>query len=219
MWASSDNAASEPKKVVEVSDDRENEKNVKFDDSLPETKVEPEIICESAGSKCSSVHESTAPSESEDNLIIYEAGKFDFQTTTSLARENSEQPEFENTSTSDVGETASDIDALTSKDDLSHVDSRTHHESPCEDPEVEAEQPKRSMERLASEELEEKSKFEELAEESHKDIISSEAQSVIRTQEISKAESPVHWLRNRVAGSECGTELSVTSTLDSPDRS
>lgn len=56
--------------------------------------------------------------------------------------------------------------------------------------------------------------------ESNMDAVSSGPDSISMSKDPSFAENPVlnHW-RVQHGGSECGTELSVTSTLDSPDRS
>ncbi|PON93855.1 IQ motif, EF-hand binding site [Trema orientale] len=258
MSVSSVNAA-ESKKTVSVTEQQKEEEN--FDSKLEESRVEPEVICESVDSKLS-VQESVVRSESEDNLITYEADKFDFQgcySTASSVRDNLEQPQPENTSTSDVKESSVEINSLLNETLQSDVDSQLENnslQSASGEPETEAEQPKRSMKRLATDELETEgnkfvhgskkasnpsfivaqSKFEELSsavnpdralsssyqesgDESYKDTFSFEAHSVIRTKELVLAESPVHGSKLQVGGSECGTELSVTSTLDSPDRS
>lgn len=259
MSVSSLNAA-ESKKVESVTEQQEAEKEENTE-SVLETKVDSEIIFESMDSKPSSVHESAVPSESEDNLITYEADKFEFQpyhSTNSSMLENFEQHKIENTSTSDVKESSAEINSLQNQDMQPDVDCQVEHKRRFEEPEMEAEQPKHSMKRLASEELETESeakkfvygskkasnpsfiaaqsKFEELGstvnsgrtmsssyeeagDDLHKDTISFETQSAIRTKEIGIADSPVHGSRIQLGGSECGTELSVTSTLDSPDRS
>lgn len=256
MSVSSVNAA-ESKKAESVTDQQKGEKKEYFETQLEETSVEPEVICESVDSKFS-VQESVVRSESEDNLITYEADKFDFQachSTTSSVRDNLEQPQPENTSTSDVKETSVEINSHGNEHMQSDLDSKLENNSLFVEPETEAEQPKRAMKRLASDELETEGKkfvygskkasnssfiaaqskfelssvvnpsramsssYQESEDESHKDAFSSEAHSEIRTKEVLMAESPVHGLRLQVGGSECGTELSVTSTLDSPDRS
>lgn len=259
MSDSSVNAA-ESKKVESVTEQQEAEKEENTE-SVSETKVDSEIIFESMDSKPGSVHESAVPSESEDNLITYEADEFEFQpyhSTTSSMLDNFEQHKIENTSTSDVKESSAEINSLQNQDMQPDVDCQVEHKRRFEEPEMEAEQPERSMKRLASEELETEpeakkfvygskkasnpsyiaaqSKFEELSstvnsgrtmspsyeeagDDSHKDTISFETQSAIRTKEIGIADSPVHGSRIQLGGSECGTELSVTSTLDSPDRS
>ncbi|KAM6544383.1 hypothetical protein CsatB_008830 [Cannabis sativa] len=226
--------------------------------SVHESGVEPEVICEAMDSNFS-VHESGVQSESEDNLITYEADEFDFQaghSSTFSARDNLEQPQQENTSTSDVKETSVEIKPIQKECVQSEVDSQPENNSRSGVPETEAEQPKRSMKRLATDELETESKkfvygskktsnpsfiaahskFEELSlagnlgqsmsssyqesgDESHKDTFSFEPHSEIRSKDVVVMESPVHGSRLQVGGSECGTELSVTSTLDSPDRS
>ncbi|KAL6215725.1 hypothetical protein ACLB2K_015153 [Fragaria x ananassa] len=57
--------------------------------------------------------------------------------------------------------------------------------------------------------------------ESQRDTFSSEVDSEVREKEPSVAENPVvpHGSQVQVGGSECGTEISISSTLDSPDRS
>ncbi|XP_062101178.1 protein IQ-DOMAIN 32 [Humulus lupulus] len=250
-------SAAVSKNEVSVTE-QQGEKNENFESLLEDTTVEPEVICESMDSKLS-VHESAVQSESEDNLITYEADEFDFQaghSSTSSARDNLEQPQQEHTRTSDVKVTSVEINSIKKEYVQSDVDSQLENNSLSGGPETEAEQPKRSMKRLATDELETESKkfvygskktsnpsfmaaqskFEELSlgvnlgqpmsssnqesgDESHKDTFSFEAHSEIRTKEVVVMESPVHGSRLQIGGSECGTELSVTSTLDSPDRS
>ena len=105
-----------------------------------------------------------------------------------------------------------------------------------EKPAMEAEQPKRSSKRVATEEADSDgrksvfgsrkashSRFEELT--SKKDTLTSVSvdspANSIQTRNVEPAESFVYEsLRvGRTGGSECGTELSVTSMLDSPDPS
>ncbi|GAV67855.1 IQ domain-containing protein/DUF4005 domain-containing protein [Cephalotus follicularis] len=62
------------------------------------------------------------------------------------------------------------------------------------------------------------SSYQDVGVESNIDTVSSETDTIIIAKELSIPESQVLH-RNQVGGSECGTELSVTSTLDSPDRS
>lgn len=54
--------------------------------------------------------------------------------------------------------------------------------------------------------------------ESNTDTISSGTDTVMRTKALNMVENSVpNYLRSQYGGSECGTELSITSTLDSPD--
>uniref|UniRef100_A0A2P2JG42 Uncharacterized protein MANES_18G016100 n=1 Tax=Rhizophora mucronata TaxID=61149 RepID=A0A2P2JG42_RHIMU len=56
--------------------------------------------------------------------------------------------------------------------------------------------------------------------ESKKDTVLSDVDSIIRQEEFNVMENlGPHNSRGQNGGSECGTELSITSTLDSPDRS
>ncbi|KAF8410484.1 hypothetical protein HHK36_003013 [Tetracentron sinense] len=60
---------------------------------------------------------------------------------------------------------------------------------------------------------------EDVGVESNLDTVSSPADSVTRMKEPCLTENAIsHDSRVQVGGSECGTELSITSTLDSPDR-
>ncbi|KAL5557917.1 hypothetical protein UlMin_034128 [Ulmus minor] len=225
---SEETSESEDKGEVLVTEQDEGEKEEKLESPI-ETRIQSEV--------------------SEDNLITYEADKFVFQashSTTSSIRETLEQPQLENNSTSDAKETQ------VFQPNQCESDAALYEIS-----ETEAEQPKRSMKRIATEQLDTEnkkyvygsmkasnpmfiaahSKVEELSSsvnsgrsvsssclddgvESHKETISSGAHPVIRTNEISPVESPVfRVLRFQVGGSECSTELSISSTLDSPDRS
>ncbi|KAJ7957845.1 Protein IQ-DOMAIN 32 [Quillaja saponaria] len=62
--------------------------------------------------------------------------------------------------------------------------------------------------------------YQDAGVESQSDSFSFGADSAIRTKELSSAENSSPYTSTvKVGGSECGTELSISSTLDSPDRS
>ncbi|KAM1021372.1 hypothetical protein ACFX2I_042498 [Malus domestica] len=226
-------------------------------ESPRESKIQDEVLCEISDSK-SSITESMVPSESEENLITYDADNLNFQASHS----NSEQPQLENSSTSDVKEITEEINYLPNQSVQSNADSQVELKSFSGNPVTETEQPKRSMKRLASEELETEgkksvfgsgkvsnpafiaaqSKFEVLSSTtnsgrsispSHQDDAASELQrdtfsSAVDTEirkELNVAENPVtHVSSVQVGGSECGTEMggteiSISSTVDSPNRS
>ena len=233
-----------------MTDQLEKEKDESFVPQL-ETKVQSEVVFESENVK-SSNSESLVPSESEENLITYDASNFDFQAchpNSSLLKDDLEQHG------SDVNDTSLEIipppNQSTQEDSGSQVE---FNPLPVK-LETETEQPKRSMKRFASEELETEGnkfvfgsrkvtspafvaaqpKFEELSSTANSDILVSSfhqdagvespidtnlsgADTVIRTKELSMTEnSAPHSSRVQVGGSECGTELSISSTLDSPD--
>ncbi|XP_048444242.1 protein IQ-DOMAIN 32 isoform X1 [Pyrus x bretschneideri] len=226
-------------------------------ESPRESKIQDEVFCEIPDSK-SRITEPIVPSENEENLITYDADNLNFQASHS----NSEQPQLENNSTSDVKEITEEINYLPNQSVQSNADSQVELKSFSGNPVTETEQPKRSMKRLASEELETEgkksvfgsgkvsnpafiaaqSKFEVLSSTtnsgssispSHQDDAASELQrdtfsSAVDTEirkELNIAENPVtHVSSVQVGGSECGTEMggteiSVSSTLDSPNRS
>ncbi|KAM1312065.1 hypothetical protein ACFX2F_016274 [Malus domestica] len=166
-----------------------------------------------------------------------------------------EQPQFQNISISDVKEITEEINYLPNQSVQSNADSQVELKSISGKPVTETEQPKRSMKRLASEDLETdgkksvfgsrkvsnpafiaaQSKFEVLSSTtnsgrsispSYQDDAVSELQrnafsSAVDTEirkELNGAENPVtHVSSVQVGGSECGTEISISSTLDSPD--
>ncbi|XWS14486.1 hypothetical protein CRYUN_Cryun35bG0013700 [Craigia yunnanensis] len=217
-----------------------------------------EAICESNEPK-SDVRGTLLSSESEENIITYDATNFKFeacQPTSSSVTDNLEQPQIDNMRTSNLKETSQEMNL---QDQTMQMDEHSEKEVSCLSykPEIESEQPKSSMKRFASEQLKTEAKkfvfgsreaskpafipaqtkFEELSStanssrsinsshedvgvESNMDMVSSGADMISRPKEPSVTENPVlnNW-RVPHGGSECGTELSVTSTLDSPDRS
>ncbi|KAG7966745.1 hypothetical protein I3843_08G064100 [Carya illinoinensis] len=242
----------ESKKAELITDQEKKEKDEDVV-SLVETKVPSEEFMESQDVS-SSNKETLERSESEDNLITYDPSNFEFQAchpTSSLQNDVLEQHQ------SDVNETPLVITSTPNQSTQADSTSQADFNSLSVKPEAETEEPKRSMKRLASEQLETEakkfvfgsrkvsnpafiaaqSKFEELIStpnsdkpmslayedagvESHTDTILSGTDTVIRTKELITAEtSAPHSSRAQVGGSECGTELSITSTLDSPDRS
>ncbi|KAE8654033.1 zinc finger CCCH domain-containing protein 6-like [Hibiscus syriacus] len=203
------------------------------------------------------VRETLVSSESEENLITYDATNFSFeacQPASSSVTDDLEQHQINNVSTSDLKETSHEVN---SQGKTMQIDAHSPIEVSClsNKPEIESEQPKHSMKRSASEQLEKEAKksvfgsrkagnpafiatqtkFEELSstgkssrstDSSHEDVkvesnvdtVSSGTDTISRSKEPSFAENPVlsNW-RVQHGGSECGTELSITSTLDSPD--
>lgn len=238
----------------------EENKSEKVDNSSPQmaTEISSEL-CESADSK-SSVTETAAPVESEDNLITYEANNFEFQAcrpTSSLFEDNLEQTHPKNFDKADAIEIPLENDILQNQTLQSVEKSETELKSLSEKPEVDSEQTRHSTKRFASEQLETEgkkfvsgsrkasnpsfiaahSKFEELSStpnlgrsnsssnqnvgvDSNIEKNSSGEDTTTRTKEADLTETAVpHYSRVQVGGSECGTELSISSTLDSPDRS
>ncbi|GLT92033.1 hypothetical protein SLE2022_098920 [Rubroshorea leprosula] len=261
-WMSVSVAEQSPKPEA-VNDQPETEKN---EDVAPpvDERAPSEASSESSGLK-SDVRETIVPSESEESLITYDADKVKFEVSqlTPLETDNLQQAQLESTSTSEQKETLEE--AISNNETSMEISSKRNQtiqsdaNSETEPPfklETENEQPKRSMKRLASDELETEgkkyvfgsrkasnpafiaaqTKFEEMGATAYSgrsiissyqdielnvDAISSGAETdSSRAKELSNLEPPVH--NNPVihhGGSECGTELSITSTLDSPDRS
>ncbi|KAM7256623.1 hypothetical protein ACFE04_012364 [Oxalis oulophora] len=211
----------EPAKSEElITELTENEKPENHD-SLLENKDPSEI--------------SVQPSESEENMIIYDENNFNFQTSRQISSTGLEQSQLDETIPSDAEEILVKVETLPNETVQPEV---TSHE----EPEIENEQPKHFMEiegkkfgsRKSSNPafIAAQSKFEELSSsansgkinsppyqiESNNDTISSGVDSVTVEKDYSLTENPVsHNSVVLVGGSECGTELSVTSTLDSPD--
>lgn len=239
-------------KPVPVTKQQEGQKEDNFESQL-KSGIQSEVFVETAD-LTSSIKDSAVPSESEENLITYEADNFDFHSSqsTSLVKDNLDQPRVENTGAFDVKETSIDTSFLPNQTVQSDADSEVEHKAFSGKLEMEPEQPKRSMKRLASEQLETEgkksgsrkvsnhafvaaqSKFEELSSTVNscrsisssyqeagvesEDTISCGAHPIIRAKEIGIAENPaLLGSRFQVVDSECGTELSISSTLDSPD--
>ncbi|KDP36953.1 hypothetical protein JCGZ_08244 [Jatropha curcas] len=259
-WISVSSAAPTPQPNLKTEEvERENKDENLF--TVAETAVPSEGFSELADSK--SNKETVLPSETDENQITYDADDSKFQQhhpTSSLLGDNSVQPQFNtiSTSTSDAKESSIDIKSLPNQNMQSNENYQMEINSHFHKAEIEGEetdQPKRSMKRNASEQLETEgkrfvfgsrkignpafiavqSKFEELsstansnksfslsyqdgAVESNMDTISSGADTVVRTKELNLVGNSVpNNLRGQCGDSECGTELSVTSTLDSPD--
>ncbi|KAJ9166001.1 hypothetical protein P3X46_020806 [Hevea brasiliensis] len=222
-----------------------------------EAAVPSEGFCESKDSK-SNIQETILPSETEDNLVTYDADDFKFQEhhlTSSLVGDNSEQPQPKNISASDAKEPSIDTNSLPNQTMESDVNCQMEISCKAEIEGEQTDQPKRSMKRYASEQPETEgkkfvfgsrkvskpafiaaqSKFEEPSStansnrslsssyqdggvESNMDTISCGTDTVMRTKALNMVENSVpNNSRAQYGGSECGTELSVTSTLDSPD--
>ncbi|XP_022758193.1 protein IQ-DOMAIN 32-like isoform X2 [Durio zibethinus] len=251
--SSSEKASTAELPIEQLESEKNDNCNSPVDATAPS-----EAVCESYEPK-SDVREMLVSSESEENLITYDATNFKFeacQPTSSSVMEDLEQPEIDNTRSSNLKESLQEINL---QDQTMQTDARSQTEVSClsHKPEMESEQPKHSMKRFASEQLETEAKefvfgsrqssnptfiavqtkFEELSStanssgsinsvhedvgvESNKDMVSSGVDTISRPKEPSITENPVlkNW-RVQHGGSECGTELSVTSTLDSPDAS
>lgn len=202
--------------------------------------------------------ETALPLESEENMITYDADKFNFQTCPAYSSKNDnlELPLCDNIHKPDLKVTFIEINSHLNQPIQSDTISQTELSSPLNEPELESEQGKRSMKRVASEQLETEgkklapgtrkgsnpsfiaaqSKFEELSlaanssrsvDSSHQDVVleskiyavSSETDTANQTKKLSVAEDAPDNMKIQYGGSECGTELSISSTLDSPDTS
>lgn len=119
-----------------------------------ETEIPSEVFPESKDAD-SNNRESLVPSESEDNLITYDPNDFNFQAynPTSLSEDDLDQPQPESTNTSDAKETLLDMISLPNQSTQADSNSQVEFNSLPVKPETETEQPKRSMKRLASEQL------------------------------------------------------------------
>ncbi|XP_039024054.1 protein IQ-DOMAIN 32-like isoform X2 [Hibiscus syriacus] len=216
--------------------------------------VPPEVIV----SNEPDVGETLVSSESEENLITYDAANFNFeahQPASSTVTDDLEQHQIDHVSTSDLKETSLEMN---SQGKTMQTDAHSPIEVSClsNKPEMESEQPKHSMKRSASEQLEKEAKksvfgsrkagnpafiaaqtkfelsstakprrsidssHQDVKVESNLDTVSSGTDMISGSKEPSFAENPVlsNWKIHH-GGSECGTELSITSTLDSPDTS
>ncbi|KAJ9186482.1 hypothetical protein P3X46_002050 [Hevea brasiliensis] len=255
-WMSISSAEPTPQLELSTEQQLDREKSGNLATKL-EAAVPSEGFCESADSK-SNTQETILPSESEENLVTHDADDFKFQErhlTPSLLGDNSEQPQPEKISTSGAKESPIDISSLPNQTMQSDATLQMAISHKAEIEGEQTDQPKRSMKRNASEQLENEgkkfvfgsrkisnpafiaaqSKFEELSStansnrslsssyqdrgvESNMDTVSSGADTVMRTKELNMVENLVpNNMRVQYGGSECGTELSVTSTLDSPD--
>ncbi|XP_042508228.1 protein IQ-DOMAIN 32 isoform X2 [Macadamia integrifolia] len=180
----------------------------------------------------------------------------DDHSSCSPVKDDLDKPRVEDVCLSESQEASSKIDLFpTQAETQSGVISQTALDSVYEKPGLNSEQPKRTMKRVASDELETEgkkfvfgsrkasnpafiaahSKFEELSSsatsgrsisstnqdlgaDSKSDNLLSPEDSVPRTKESSLTEYSIsHDPKVQVGGSECGTELSISSTLDSPD--
>lgn len=213
----------------------------------PESQVESVIPSEDKPTVVKSdVEEAAVPCDSKENLIAHEE-------TSSLVSDSLKRPQPVNTCM--LSSKGSNL--LPSETRYSGSVSQVEPSSLSDKPELEAEEPKRSMKRLAPEQADSDgrkfvfgsrkasnpafiaahSKFEELTSTSNSaksinssnqdlgvdscaDTVSSSHNNAIKTRDVELSENSVsHNSRVHVGGSECGTELSITSTLDSPDRS
>ncbi|OVA12856.1 IQ motif [Macleaya cordata] len=211
------------------------------------TEIPAEVISESADLR-SNIQETTMPIDVEENLTTYHADDFYFQvshpTSSSVRRENTEQTQLEDDSLSKEHETSSKIDKNQTEMQFDDA-SQTMADSDCEQLEpsvrsVASEQPDNEDKKMFGSRkasnpafIAAKSKFEDLSLrtisgrslnqdsglEMKLDSPSFPANAVARTKEHSLTENSISYdPRVYVWGSECGTELSISSTLDSPDR-
>ncbi|XP_044475577.1 protein IQ-DOMAIN 32-like [Mangifera indica] len=231
----------------------EKENTEKF--ALPIETIHSEISRDSVDvDSKSSAREAVMPSESEENLMAPDADKFAFQPCqpgSSMLRDDLELYQPEKTSEFAVTEIPIEMSSHHNQVNQSEEASQKELNSLSSKPEIESEQPKRSMKRFATDNLETEgkkfvfgsrkssnpsfiatqSKFEglslsansgrsvssvhqDISADSNVDIISSGADTLTRTKDLDVTENSVSRFHG---GSECGTELSVTSTLDSPD--
>ncbi|XP_028764985.1 protein IQ-DOMAIN 32 isoform X2 [Neltuma alba] len=235
--------------LVEQSDNNESSPSP----SQLETGLQSEVLCQSDDSRLA-VEDSVVPSEVEEKVTTHDTGNLSFEEThsTSLAKDDLEEAQPDMTITFDAKVTLEEIDSQQNKIVTSDAIPPQELSSLPEKPEIDSEQPKRSMKRFASEQLETEgtkfgygsrkasnptfiaaqSKFEELSTmassgrssslsnndatvEAHEDPISVGTDSAFRSKELlleSSAPFP-----SKIGGSECGTELSISSTLDSPE--
>ncbi|GLU04552.1 hypothetical protein SLE2022_216910 [Rubroshorea leprosula] len=262
-WMSVSVTEQSPKLEV-VNNQPETEKNEDFASPV-DVRAPSEAYSESSGLK-SGVRETIVPSESEENLITYDAEKVKFEASqpTPFGTDNLQHCPLENTSTSgqkeaSVGtnsrETSVEISSKRNQTILSDANSKAEASYPPCELETEHQQPKRSMKRFASDQHETaekkrvfgsrkasnpafivaQTKLEELSSaanpgrsinSSYQDVgvgpnldtVSSGADTDSRKKEASTIEPLVHNNSGvHHGGSECGTELSISSTLDSPD--
>eukprot|EP00262_Sarcandra_glabra_P010342 TRINITY_DN2552_c0_g1_i1.p1 TRINITY_DN2552_c0_g1~~TRINITY_DN2552_c0_g1_i1.p1 ORF type:complete len:811 (+),score=180.37 TRINITY_DN2552_c0_g1_i1:145-2577(+) len=238
------------------------------------TQVQAEVVSDLGNLNCS-VKETKMPLEDEENMITYSADSFDFQAchrksvsdkiSDSSKKDDLVQPRLEDAALVITQETSTKIrnvleEAPNSLSNLialqSDPTSQSVLDSISDKPNVDSENPKCTMKRVASEQLETEgkkfafgprkafnpafvaaqSKFEELsstttlgnrsisstyhyvAPESQMDSIESQIDSVSDAKDLGLT-AVSYDSRIQIGGSECGTELSITSTLDSPDRS
>ncbi|MBA0823291.1 hypothetical protein Goarm_020030, partial [Gossypium armourianum] len=254
MSVSSSEKASKAELPIEQPQQKKTE-----DCDSPRTPAVPSENISASNEPKPQVRETMVSSESEDNLITYDAANFKFeacQPSSSSVTDDSEQPQIDSAIKSDLKETSPEMN---SQGQTMQISAHSQIEVHClsNKPETGSEQPKHSMERFATEHLETEAKkfvfgskrtsnpafiaaqtkFEELSStanssrsinssyqdvrvESNLDTVPSGADMISRSKEPSISENPVpnNW-RVQHGGSECGTELSITSTLDSPDRS
>lgn len=143
----------ESKKAELITDQQkiEKEENVA---SQVETKIPSEEFIESKDVNASN-KEALVRSEIEDNLITYDPSNFEFQachSTSSLQNDDLEQRR------SDANEIPLVLTSTPIKNTQADSTSQVEFNSPSVKPEVETEEPKRSMKRLASEQLETEAK-------------------------------------------------------------
>nr|GMD97479.1 protein IQ-DOMAIN 32 [Ipomoea batatas] len=235
---------------TEISGEKQEKKMLEQFDNFTESVAQSESDFESSDIRCG-IETSAVPSESEDNLITYDADSLDFQAH-QLA-----SPSFsfklEEPLPQDIGKTISrdNFSFLPVPFTETVMKPNIEYGSIPVKNETENKQQVNSLKRAAPEQPEGRtfsfgsrkpsnpafiaaqSKFEELSSAANKAkvtslsfqdtescnyTISSTNNNTVREREINPVENSDAHSSVQVGGSECGTELSVTSTLDSPDR-
>ncbi|XP_004238337.2 protein IQ-DOMAIN 32 [Solanum lycopersicum] len=242
-WMSVASPGNQPSPQSELSADQPENEPIEHPSNLIENEVQldSESMDFRQGEEASL---SAVPSESDDNLITYDADSLDFQANTPFS-----PPQPQN------------VDEKTSRDDT-FCSIPTQHKEAKALPETEpnsfpanTEVEREDTHSLELSETESKkilhgsrkasnpafiaaqTKFEELTlaakstkdsslpnhkteDESSEDTFSTITNHSFGARDAAPSENSVpHSTRAQVGGSECGTELSISSTLDSPDRS
>ncbi|XP_038717782.1 protein IQ-DOMAIN 32-like isoform X2 [Tripterygium wilfordii] len=249
-WMSVASPAQTPTSNSEITTEQgETEKHGKYSSSL-ETRTSSEGFCERV--------DTAVPSETEENRFTYGVDNIKQACNpTQYVQDRLEHSLPDKTSTFDVEGSMANNNFLTDCTMESDAKFQSKLDSRHIKSEREIEQPKHSLRRDASEQLEPEgkkfvsgsrkgsnsafvavqSKFEELSSaanldtsmsssykdvgvESSMDTILTGEDTVTRAKEkIVEENSVAHNSRVQYDGSECGTELSISSTLDSPERS
>lgn len=226
-----------------TSELQEEKKAEKLDYDL-ENEISLQDSCESRDFK-SNIEESAAPSESDENILTYDVDNFDSDTCHQTLASESEKP---SQNTGEAKSSDDNLDSLSGEAakadtvsemepdllDRSEVENEQHMqhaEQPApEEPETDVKKVLLVSRKATNPAfIAAQSKFEELSQSassgrsvspSNPDSgLNSSTDAVYLTREIPPADNSVlHTTGVEVGGSECGTELSISSTLDSPDR-
>lgn len=244
-WMSVSSMGNQQSLQPETASDLQEEKKAEKLDCDLENDISVQDTCESRDIK-SNVEESAAPSESDENVLTYDVDNFDSDAchlTLSSASGKPSQNTGEAKSSDDnldslTGEAAKADTVSEMEPDLlldqSEVENEQHMQHAkhltSEEPETDGKKillGSRKANNPAF--IAAQSKFEELSQSgnpgrsvslSNPDSgLNSSTDAVSLNREIIPAEnSLLHSTGVEVGGSECGTELSISSTLDSPDR-